>query len=492
MKFLNLIFICFFSGSCMAQVSLIQDIATGSYDSNPTMLTDYNNMLFMAAETPAYGNELWFYDGTSVQMTLDVYPGAGSTFQLIFNQHGAVANSKLYLPAKDSPTGIELYQYDGSLLTLAYELTPGTNGSQVRNLFSHNNKIYFTASVSGAFRQLFKYDPVQQTCKQLTNVIPGSIIAPPTQPFLFNNKIFFTMGQDVSDLYAYDPALDTTTQITHFSHTAHGFSGQPSFAIANNLLYFGAADSNYGYELYRYDPVGNIVTRLTDLNAGAENGISPDNRSIEAYNGTIYFSGAASAANFQLYAYDPVSNTTNLVSTVNPGGNAHPVNFTRFNNALYFVADDGMHGNEIWKSTGSSTAMLLDLNAGVNGSDAAELMVWNNALFFNATNGASGYELFRYDETNGIADVRNGAKQLLVYPNPVAEKLMVSVDPKTTGSIEIEIRNTSGSLVFTGRWTHVTGHEQIEINTRALSAGRYVLSVKNMNGMIANTSFEKR
>src|SRR5258706_11284023 len=39
-----------------------------------------------------------------------------------------------------------------------------------------------------------------------------------------------------------------------------------------------------------------------------------------------------------------------------------PSGFTVFNNALYFSADDGVNGRELWKTDGTDTMQVKDIN----------------------------------------------------------------------------------------------------------------------------------
>src|SRR5262249_18565912 len=67
---------------------------------------------------------------------------------------------------------------------------------------------------------------------------------------------------------------------------------------------------------------------------------------------------------------------------------------------LYFAADDGSSGVELWKSDGTEagTVRVKDINAGANGSQPFGLTAWRGALFFWANDG-QGIELWKSDGT---------------------------------------------------------------------------------------------
>jgi ELWxxDGT repeat protein len=55
---------------------------------------------------------------------------------------------------------------------------------------------------------------------------------------------------------------------------------------------------------------------------------------------------------------------------------------------LYFSAEDGVHGRELWSYDGSQARLVLDLNPGPYGSGVSELTVYNGSLYFSADDGS--------------------------------------------------------------------------------------------------------
>jgi ELWxxDGT repeat protein len=84
------------------------------------------------------------------------------------------------------------------------------------------------------------------------------------------------------------------------------------------------------------------------------------------------------------------------VKDIRPGPfSSSPQNLINHNSTLFFLANDGISGNELWKSTGFSpgTAIAADINVGAGSSNPDDLTSGTTSLFFRATNGISGSEL---------------------------------------------------------------------------------------------------
>src|SRR5689334_5427015 len=98
-----------------------------------------------------------------------------------------------------------------------------------------------------------------------------------------------------------------------------------------------------------------------------------------------------------------------LVKNINPAidGSSTPENAVAVGNVIYFIANDGRHGKELWKSdgTGPGTNMVKDIYPGVGSLDPediypGELTNVNGTLFFVADDGSHGVELWKSDGTN--------------------------------------------------------------------------------------------
>src|SRR5262249_36261710 len=103
----------------------------------------------------------------------------------------------------------------------------------------------------------------------------------------------------------------------------------------------------------------------------------------------------------ELWKSDGTQAGTTLVKDIRPGGaGSSPLNLTAFNGLLYFTAGDGAHGRELWVSDGTAagTALVQDINPGSGSAFYPfynpEFTVVGGQLFFVADDRVHGRELW--------------------------------------------------------------------------------------------------
>ncbi|MCR6720164.1 MAG: T9SS type A sorting domain-containing protein [Chitinophagaceae bacterium] len=123
------------------------------------------------------------------------------------------------------------------------------------------------------------------------------------------------------------------------------------------------------------------------------------------------------------------------------------------NGVIYFSADNGNNGRELWKTDGTAagTVMVKDIYPGVNGSDPSNLVVVGSTLFFSATNGINGTELWKSDGTAAgtvmVKDIWTGGSES--YPfnlRNVGGTLFFSADNGANG---MELWKSDGTAAGT-------------------------------------------
>lgn len=104
-----------------------------------------------------------------------------------------------------------------------------------------------------------------------------------------------------------------------------------------------------------------------------------------------------------------------LVKDINPAGSGSPQQLVSVGGTLYFTANDGVHGRELWKSDGTraGTVMVRNIRTGSASSKPLELTNVAGTLFFTATDGVHGRELWKSDGTKAgtlmVRDIAAGS-----------------------------------------------------------------------------------
>ncbi len=132
----------------------------------------------------------------------------------------------------------------------------------------------------------------------------------------------------------------------------------------------------------------------------------------------VYFI-ASSASGSQIWKSDgTVAGTAPIAQPTWPaGGLTRLLYVDPVRNSLYFSADDGGHGNQLWSTDGTSCIKIIALNPGVAGQNIGPMQAINGEIVFlaAAANGATGLW-----STNGTAagTVPVSAFPVSAYGNP--------------------------------------------------------------------------
>lgn len=205
--------------------------------------------------------------------------------------------------------------------------------------------------------------------------------------------------------------------------------------VYKDKLFMNARTSGYDIELFTSNGTLAGTQMLKDLNPGG-NGSYPSEFVI--CRGLLFFLAITDADGMELWVSDGTAAGTHMVKDINPGpggtetdriGTGRPL-LTVMGNKVYFMANDGVHGQEVWMSDGTSagTQMLKDINPG--SADAAPMYItaYNNKLIFAAIDGVSGQEPWISDGTTAgtqqLKDIFPGAahsicSEFTVYKNRV-------------------------------------------------------------------------
>ncbi|MDW8221981.1 MAG: cadherin-like domain-containing protein [Gemmatales bacterium] len=415
----------------------------GSVDTqiaNVTKPVEVNGTVYFVAFTQAEGWELWKTDGTTASLVADINPGTlSSNPRLLTNVNGT-----LFFIAEEQNTGIELWTSNGTAAgtRLVRDIRSGAQSSNPNWLVNVNGTLYFSANDGNTGTELWKWDPsiapsgpapAANQVVLVRNIRGGGFggggggqSSNPSFLTNVNGMLYFSAinsGGTGVELWRSNGTSTGTVLVANINSGPGGSSDPSNLININGTLYFAANDGTNGVELWRLltdasgVPVGPPVM-VRDIAPGTASS-SPNN--LTNVNGTLFFTANDGVYGTELWKSDGTAAGTQLVADVRLGSiSATFKELTNFNGTLFFVADDGQYGEELWKSDGTSpgTVLVKDINIGTKSSQVQGLTVVQTApgvfqLFFAATDGSTGLELWKSDGSTAgtvrVRDIRSGA-----------------------------------------------------------------------------------
>jgi ELWxxDGT repeat protein len=152
----------------------------------------------------------------------------------------------------------------------------------------------------------------------------------------------------------------------------------------------------------------------------------------------LFFAANDGVTGRELWRSDGSEKGTVLVKDIRVGGSASPDNFTRFNGGLFFTAYDAANGTELWRSDGTEagTVLVKDIRPGAS-SSPSQLRKVGGTLYFAAYDDVNGNELWKSDGTEAgtvlVKDIRIGGSANPEYLTDFNGTLFFSADDGVNG-----------------------------------------------------------
>ncbi len=187
-------------------------------------------------------------------------------------------------------------------------------------------------------------------------------------------------------------------------------------------LFFVANDGAHGYELWKTDGTEQGTVLVKDIHTGSGHSLYRRSDPYDEYafdlsllhvaaGGALLFVADDSVHGYELWRTDGTEAGTTLLKDILAGPGTPFASFSlplvfeagAIDGSVLFRAHDGIHGSELWKSDGTEvgTLLLKEIRPGAAGSDPGPFFAVAGNLLFTARDGTHGPEIWRSD---GSAD----------------------------------------------------------------------------------------
>ncbi len=230
------------------------------------------------------------------------------------------------------------------------------------------------------------------------------------------------------------------------------------YAVLPGGFIFYANSSTSGKEPWFSDGTEQGTIMLKDIQAGVYSSDYPSNYVVLG-NNCYFIARIQGNFNIGLWKTDGTVNGTLLVKDLGtivfpPGGLITPLPMIASNGKIYFVYED-YRGKELWVSDGTAngTDVVMDINTGPTGSSPSGLTVFGSYLYFFANDGANGNELWRTDGnvTELFKDIYPGSiSSFTGTPSLFVFKNKMYFGAQGTHDEGVEVYSTDGTPQGTG------------------------------------------
>jgi ELWxxDGT repeat protein len=399
--------------------------------SPPQLLTSVGGTVYFRRQDGLRGLELWRVDEDGIaRMVEDSVPGGGISPGAGSSSPGSLTDvhGQLYFTAFTS-NGLELWRINATGLAEMVEdsipgdgIGPGSSSSNPWGLTVADGTLFFNANDGVHGSQLWRINAAGQA-EIVDDNLPGVGInnGGVSRLLSVGNSIYF-FG---NGLPPYRPLMRVGTEGISTAVPLPAWVGDLRLAVnplltsVGGVLYFVADDGTNGYELWRIDEAGAAEMVEDAVAGGGLNPVpaGPTPRNLVNVNGTVYFTANDGTNGRELWKLGS-DGAVRMIEDAVPGGgigsgsrSSYPTNLTSAGGTLFFSAFDGVNGFELWRLNAAGVAELVEdstpgggLAPGPIDSTPSNLLDVNGTLYFTASDGVNGSELWRVTGS-GIAEL---------------------------------------------------------------------------------------
>lgn len=392
-----------------------------------------NTLYFMLGD-----DQLWKTTGASDATTVRVQRFRQATAGSGSRNFIQLADGRVAFSSFSGAQGREPWITDGTDngTALLDNIASGTESSNPTNFTSGSSgRFFFTASPTGTTSELYVVNGnTVEMLKKINDSGDSSVTdlywnpnTSLTQALSIDPTLYFSANDSSvstpnKELWKSSGVVGNAVKVKEINTNLESSSDPNGFTAIGTTVYFAATGPNLGRELYKTNGTEAGTVQVKDINNGGTNSSNPKEFVVGPGN-KLFFVATGRSINDaiqntgrEIWVSDGTDLGTKALKNINPleGDAIDDTAFTDLTpkayltvvgNLLYFVADDGTHGKELWQSSGSEagTKMVKDLNTvEFTGSNPTELRNVNGKLFFLADDGINGRELWTLGTTGPI------------------------------------------------------------------------------------------
>lgn len=292
-----------------------------------------------------------------------------------------------------------------------------TPGSDPANLTDVDGTLFFTASDAADGLALWRTDGSAAGTVRLKGLGSGGYYDYDQSTLVdVDGTLFFTVQDDDGDeLWKSDGTTSGTVRVKHFDPADEEdyYGGVSNLTAVGDTLFFTADDGTHGEELWKSDGTRSGTVLVKDIAPGNDGGsyegddYSYGPSALTDVGGTLFFSADDGTNGQELWKSDGTAAGTVMVKNINPSSyDSNPEELVGVGDVVFFRARDGVNGQELWRSDGTAagTELVKDVRPGAKAGRPTEMVALGDTVFFAAydvdgTSDEEGRDLWRSDGT---------------------------------------------------------------------------------------------
>ena len=488
----------------------LASVAPGSSPGGPAYMVLGSTAVFISDAYPS-PVQLWVTDGSPAGTHVVTELSRGGTVETpsIIGRAGPYA----YLRSADMDRGFELWRTDGTApgTLLVSELTAGAGregSTDFLRVFAVGDRLLFDVLDS----------PVTAF---VTDGAPGSampLVPPATEPngdahcdsqyVAAGGTIYFAAADSARgcELWRTDGTAGGTTLVKDFRPGLVSSRPVP-LAAADGWLYLAVNDPDKGAVLWRSDGTESGTAVVGD-GISVTVGIHPT--SLHVAGGKVFFLGRTVEGGDEELWFSAIGATAaQRASDLHPGLLLHAPDFlTVAGSRLFFAADDGIHGREIWTTDGTAagTRLVKDLVPGSAGLSSYQPFGAAGGMLLFYLPGSTESELWVSDGTGaGTVPLKDESGSPVAFPTSltsagplawfISDGSLWRSDGTQAGTRRVFSSESPGWIIPAGPWVYFTTADRRLWRTDGTAAGTvrvWEYDFWTSQGIVAMFSFGRR